>query len=435
VIGGIAIVLAALTVAFNLVLDARLNADANGLLQARAAAEVASLRVSHGQIALPEAPDEASPEIQIWVFQGGRALEAPRAGAAEQREAARVARRAPVTEDVSHTRLQALAVAQSGRRIGAVVAAVSLVPYDQTRQTALIASSVLALVVLLAVAMAARWLITRALRPVARMTRQAAAWSEHDLDRRFSLGQPHDELTQLAATLDGLLERLATSLRAEQRLTAELSHELRTPLASIAAEAQYALRHTEQPPEGKATLEQILHGAEQMARGLDTLMAAARAQLDPHGAISDAAAAAHAARGAGISPAVASDIGVVVAAPSEPIRVRVEQGLVERILAPLIENAVRHARRHVRIAIARDGATVSFTVEDDGPGVAAEECEAIFVPGGRGHGGGTIGTLSPTGAGLGLALARRLARTAGGDVEVRPSSDGGRFVVRLPGAV
>ncbi len=92
----------------------------------------------------------------------------------------------------------------------------------------------LALVVMLAVALAARWLISRALRPVLTMTRQAAAWSEHDLDRRFALGPAHDELTQLAATLDELLERLATSLRHEQRLSAELSHELRTPLAASA---------------------------------------------------------------------------------------------------------------------------------------------------------------------------------------------------------
>ena len=70
------------------------------------------------------------------------------------------------------------------------------------------------------------------------MTDDAAAWSDHDLDRRFDRGEPYDELTRLAATLDALLERLSASLRHEQRLTAELSHELRTPLAKIAAETR-----------------------------------------------------------------------------------------------------------------------------------------------------------------------------------------------------
>ena len=147
-------------------------------------------------------------------------------------------------------RLYALPVVQSTRRLGAVVAGVSLTPYDQTRETVLVASLILALAVLIAVALAARWLIDRALRPVARMTRQASEWSERDLDRRFALGPPHDEITQLASTLDDLLERLAGSLRHEQRLSAEISHELRTPLANIVAETQYALRHGQQSDEG-----------------------------------------------------------------------------------------------------------------------------------------------------------------------------------------
>ena len=79
------------------------------------------------------------------------------------------------------------------------------------------------------------------------MTRQAAAWSEHDLDHRFALGEPHDELTELAATLDGLLDRLAASLRREQRFSAELSHELRTPLARVIAESELALRRDREP--------------------------------------------------------------------------------------------------------------------------------------------------------------------------------------------
>ena len=79
------------------------------------------------------------------------------------------------------------------------------------------------------------------------MTEQAEAWSEHDLDRRFGLGEPHDELTRLASTLDRLLDRIAASLRHERRFSAELSHELRTPLAKVTAEAELALRRPREP--------------------------------------------------------------------------------------------------------------------------------------------------------------------------------------------
>src|SRR5207248_4876912 len=119
-------------------------------------------------------------------------------------------------------------------------------------------------------------LLASSLRPVVRMTRQAAAWSERDLDQRFGLGPPHDELGELAATLDGLLDRLAASLRREQRFSAELSHELRTPLARVLAESELALRR-ERTPEGyRAALELVHRNAVQLTKTVDALVAAAR---------------------------------------------------------------------------------------------------------------------------------------------------------------
>lgn len=115
------------------------------------------------------------------------------------------------------------------------------------------------------------------------------------------------------------------------------------------------------------------------------------------------------------------------------VRVAGEQALVERVLAPLIENAYRHANSTVSITVDRDGASVRFTVEDDGPGVPDSEREAIFEPGQRGTGGQTT-IVASKGAGLGLALSRRLARTAGGDVEAEHTDSGARFVARLPAA-
>jgi signal transduction histidine kinase len=436
VLGALSAVLAALTVGFNLVLDHRLNNDANGVAQARASAELGTLRISQDHIVLPESPDELSPDIQVWVFQGSRALERPATSPANTAAAVALARRAPAVHDVpvTQTRLNAMPVVQAGARIGAVVAGVSLVPYQQTQRTALVGSVVLALVVLLVVGVAAWWLIGRALRPVASMTRQAAAWSEHDLDRRFGLGAPHDELTHLAATLDDLLERLATSLRHEQRLSAEISHELRTPLTRIMAEAQYGLRHGQQTDEGRATLEHILQSARQLSRTLDTLMAAARAQLDPQRATSDAVACAQAAMESWVGHGGAQDLDVSVTAPEPAIRVAAEPDLVERVLAPLLENAARHARHWVRMSVTREGDVVCFTIQDDGPGVPDDEREAIFKPGHRVTAPDAATAVVSPSAGLGLALCRRLARSAGGDVAAEASDHGACFVVSLPAA-
>jgi signal transduction histidine kinase len=435
VLVAITIVLAGLTVGFNVVLANRLDTDANGVVQARASAELAGLHIASGRVELGETPDEASPDTQTWIFSGTQALETPQGTpAANDAAAAAMATAIPSTRDIhaTRTRLYSLAVLQNGRRLGTVIAGVSLAPYDQTRHTALIASVVLGLLALVAVAVAGWWLIARALRPVARMTAQAADWSDRDLDRRFSLGQPHDELTQLAFTLDRLLDRLAASLRHEQRLSAELSHELRTPLANIAAQAQFALRHTDHDRDGRRALEHVLHSAAEMARTLDTLIAAARAEFDTSRATSDAATSARAA-----TAAFGSERGITLTiyAPTG-IRVAGEQALVERILAPLIENAYRHATTTVRIGVERDSGAVRFTVEDDGHGIPDTDREAIFEPGRRTASARVGATaVAPQGAGLGLALSRRLARTAGGDVEAeRSNAGGGRFVVRLPSA-
>src|SRR5437868_4278256 len=126
------------------------------------------------------------------------------------------------------------------------------------------------------------------------MTRQAADWSEHDLDHRFALGAPHDELTELAATLDGLLDRLSASLRHERRFSAELSHELRTPLARVLAESELALRRERTTQEYREALELIHGNAGQLSRTVDALVAAARYEAGGERGTADARAVAEA---------------------------------------------------------------------------------------------------------------------------------------------
>ncbi|MCW3063720.1 MAG: histidine kinase, partial [Solirubrobacterales bacterium] len=223
---GALVLVVALTGAFNLVLRERLGADADSQLRARAAARLASLTVVDGRLSVQEAPDEGTGDARTWVYAGAQALERPPGPPALQREADSLAGgpRHYVTLPGLDIRLLATPVRQHGQRLGTVVDSVSTAPYEGTARTALLASAVFALVVLLAVIAGARWAIGAALRPVARMTARASEWGEHDLDRRFALGPPRDELTTLAATFDRLLDRLAAALRGEQRLTAEMSH-------------------------------------------------------------------------------------------------------------------------------------------------------------------------------------------------------------------
>jgi signal transduction histidine kinase len=431
VIGALAVALVVLIAAFNLVLREQLSHEATSALAARAAAALASLDVTRGTIAVAETPDAGAPDTQAWVFGAGRrVLERPPVDPAVERAAERLALigHGTVEPAGTHTRLYAVPVIAQRRDLGTVVTATSLTAYENTARTALIASIVLAAVLLAAAALAARVLISAALRPVANMTAQAAAWSRIDSGQRFGLGPSRDELTALAATLDGLLDRVASSLRHEQRFSAELSHELRSPLASVIAEAQLALRHSSAEGGHRAGYERILASAQQMRRTLDTLLAAARIEHRPAVSSGDAAQAAHAAaRGCAM---LAEERGLTITVDDPDIRVRVgvETEVAERVLAPLIENACRHGDGAVRIGVEQRGGVVLFTVHDDGGGVPDQDRERVFEPGWRNG----RDPRNSQGAGLGLPLARRLARAAGGDVYVEEGGPGGRFVARLP---
>jgi signal transduction histidine kinase len=423
--------IAALTVTFNVVLAERLDADANARLRSQAAAASTTVVRANGRLIVRESPDDAALDRHIWVYAGTRALERPVAAPGVQRTADALSGREEVFTDVrgERLRLYAAPLTEEGRRIGTIVAGESLDAYYRTTQLALVSSVALAAFLLAAVFGLTWVIIGRALKPVREMTRSAAAWTEHDPQRRFGATPRPDELGELARTFDSLLDRLAASLRHEQRLSAELSHELRTPLARIMAEVELLQRRERSPEDRGEAHAAIERNAVQMDGILKTLMAAARAEArldagrsEVGGALSRAAA--DLARGNG-----SARVSVDVQAPERPLMAGVDAEVVERIVAPLLDNAARHARARVTLSAAPAGGHVVLSVRDDGPGVPAADRELIFEPGrgGRalnGHGG----------AGLGLALARRLARAAGGDVTLAPAraGAGAEFRVVLP---
>jgi two-component system OmpR family sensor kinase len=426
--------LAVTTAGFNLVLAARLDGAANDMLRSRIEAELNEGHVRGGRLVVPaEFDDPTAIDQPVWLFSGKRVIERPRNAVALDRVARTLAAGPARRIDAlgGSARLQAEPVFDEGRRIGTIVAAVSMAPYERTRDTALAGSLIVAGALLVAAVLAAHWIVLAGLRPVARMTAQAAEWSENDLDRRFGLGPPNDELTQLAATLDGLLGRLAAGLRHEQRFSAELSHELRTPLTRMRAQAQLALAD-DLPEEQRAAWTAILHSSDEMAETLDALLAGARADASPRPGVADARRAAAVVVERFGPLAAERGVRIVVEPGDGPLRAGVDADLLERLLQPLVDNACRYASSAVTIAVAREAGRVVYEVTDDGPGVREDERERIFEPAVR----GSAGTAVRDGTGLGLALARRLAGAAGGTVDAlaRPAGRGGCFHARVPAA-
>ena len=416
----LAVGLGGLVVIGNVLLGVRERSETSRVLRARVDAEIASLEVTRAGIRVRETANDRVLDRGAWVFEHGRPIERPAAVAPALDRAALALGRRGVAAEVrgpNSFRLRAAPVRSPGTRrvVGAVVAAVSTAPLDRLRREVLVGSLIFSGIVLLAAALAIRSALRSALRPVAQMTESANVWGEHDLDRRFGLGPPRDELTGLAATLDHLLARIAASRRHEQRFASEVAHELRTPLAGMRGSAELAL--SAQGPDGDAeraaALQAVVDQSDRMSASIDALMAVARRELDPSEGVVDVAAVAREFE------------DVEVEAPVHVPAAEGDHDVVRQALAPLVENARRHARGRVTLTVSSGDGRVRVAVRDDGPGLAADMRERAFEPGVR-------GVSDANGGGLGLPLARRLARSCGGDVVVGPPGAGGCFVLELP---
>jgi signal transduction histidine kinase len=423
-LGVLAIGLAVLGLATNLVLSQQLKKDESALLRERTNAQLATIDTRAARLRVRDIDDTAL-DRQSWAYERGRAVERPTAPADLQRAADALATVTRTTDRYlgERTRLRATPVrARDGTQLGTVVVGVSLAPYEHSERIARIATVILIVLVLLLGALVARLAVGAALQPVAAMAQSATEWSERDLSRRLNLGPPRDELTALGATLDELLGRIDAALRHEQRFSAEVAHELRTPLSGVRAEAELALGAPGLPSGARRSLEAILASCDRMASAIETLLMSAR-EPGPRGSSDPAAATGDVV--ASLKPAAdAKGVAIELFPPAAPMRVGADREQVAQALAPLLDNAISHARSRVGVSLGAENGRVTITVQDDGAGVPVDRSEALFEPGASTRGG----------AGLGLPLARRLARSCGGDVVLAESASGARFELRLPGS-
>lgn len=276
------------------------------------------------------------------------------------------------------------------------------------------------------------WLAGRALRPVDHMIDSAQAISAETLDRRLPAPSSRDELSRLATTFNGMLERIEQGFSFHRQFWEDVAHELKTPLAIMKGEIEVALRTGVDGEEARQTLASNLEEAERLVRLIEKMLTLAR--LDRGGAPLEAAdidLAALASRTADEFRTLAEDKGVRLrfdapaAAPLSGDAAR-----LRGLLYILLDNAVKFTPAGgtvgVEVAAAADG--VRLTISDTGPGIAEADLARIFDrfsrPGRPGEGGGF---------GLGLSIAKAVAESHGGRIEVRSRvGAGSAFTVVLP---
>ncbi|REE96870.1 sensor histidine kinase [Thermomonospora umbrina] len=308
--------------------------------------------------------------------------------------------------------------------------------------TSLLTQGAIALVVVGGAAAAFGWLVAgRVLVPLHRVTETArriaaAPAADRVLHERIALEGPDDEIKDLAAAFDTMVERLDRSFDGQRRFVANASHELRTPLTLGRALVELAMHRSSASEDVRRLGENLLEINSRHERLINGLLLLARSENE----IRDP-----------LPVDLADVVGHVVAQTSAEaersgvtVRERAAEAvtigdalLLERLVHNLVENGVRHNNEGGgRVDIAsrrREDGTVEVEVTNTGPVVPPYEIPALFEPFRRMDADRLV---TAKGAGLGLSIVRSVARAHGGDVTARPHEGGGlRVTVTLPECV
>ena len=276
----------------------------------------------------------------------------------------------------------------------------------------------------------------RAFRPLARIHAAADAINEaRDLRGRIGLPPGEDEFSRLAATFDGMFERLERSFEAEKQFASDAAHELRTPVSIIKGACEYVERYGEgeTPAERRETMEMIHRQANRMARLTDGLLHMARMEQGSEGS-----ELCRLDLGAEVTSVCAESFaadGRVSVYTEEGIFVLAEHDLLSRLLCNLIENAIKYsdppACAAVTVRVARGEGEALLSVSDRGIGIPPEAHERIWQ---------RFTRLDPSRAdgestGLGLAIVRGIADHLGGYMTLESEVGvGSTFTLHLPPA-
>ena len=270
---------------------------------------------------------------------------------------------------------------------------------------------------------------TRGYEAIAEVTRRVA---NGDLSARVEMVAGSAELTRQQTDMNLMISQLESLFGAQQRFVAHAAHELRSPMTRLFAELKWSLRRERAADEYRYTIEQALDATERLKLLADDLLALARldanADVPWHDAsLSELINSAEKSISEDLATKdVTRDVQVA------DVTVRTRRTDLERLFRNLFENAVRHSLAGGRVAVTAsvsDG-VVSVFVADAGPGISSEDRARVFEPFWRGP---QQQASDAPGAGLGLAIARQIARAHGGDIELTDTPDpGATFRVTLP---
>ena len=287
-----------------------------------------------------------------------------------------------------------------------------------------------ALILSVAVGTVLAWRATRPIRLVSDTAKRIVETG--DLAARVPGESGSGELAQLVRQFNALLERNAAQVRVLRESLDNLAHDLRTPLTRLRGTAEMALSDTGDPGEARDVLAECIDEADRLLHVIEALMDVTaaeggalrlnRARIDLRSLLE---------RAADLYSEVAEDKAIAISLDAAgAVEADVDGVRLGQAINNLLDNALKYTPKGGRVVLgvrAEENAAV-VTVVDNGPGVPAEEREAVFRRLYR-----SDSSRSERGLGLGLSLVRAIVESHGGSVAVDDAPGGGaRFTVRLP---
>jgi heavy metal sensor kinase len=285
--------------------------------------------------------------------------------------------------------------------------------------------------VLLMTAAAGWYLAAQSLRPIATISATARRIGSSNLRESVPLVGTGDELDELAVTLNEMLSRIQDGVDRMQRFNANAAHQLRTPLTAIRSEVEVTLERPRTPDAYRDALSDVLGDVRRMSDGVDAMLRLARSEqgLAPEqlsrveiGGLLDEVVEF-------FSPLALEREVELLRGPLEPSVVLGERTWLEQLFANLVSNAVQYTRVGDRVELSScvRNAGVEVRVSDTGSGMEQAQIESVFDRFAR-----RDGEVLP-GFGLGLPIAKEIARAHGGTIEVDSTpGEGTTFSVWLP---
>ena len=297
--------------------------------------------------------------------------------------------------------------------------------------------TLLALLASLPLALAFAWLGGRriaalAVAPVEKMTAAAERVTAERLDQRVPVPHVADEIQRHARVLNATLDRLELSYQQALRFSGDASHELKTPLTVLRASIEAILASPTLGDTEREAISGLLEQTRRLTSITSSLLLLARAdagRLTLDLAEHDLAALTEACVEDARIVAESRHVSVQCALPSSA-PTRVDALRFSQIASNLLDNAVKYNREggEVRVSLSNGGDSMRLSVANTGPGIPQQNHARLFERFFRSE-----HTSEENGQGLGLSLARELARAHGGDIALARSEDGWtEFVVTLP---